>query len=1689
MNATLFRKSPALVEPLEQRIAPAVLTDLTPVVVGTPILLDANPNTPAPAGITAGLNGALLMFVEKGSCLVFTNDFNGNNQIDFNEITGIAAGDGLRLISFVDIHGDIVTNLRPDGTLTDSDGVAANGRDGQILLNSKIESIQLRSVRQDELPIGTALEDKIALSSYSIFGNIYAGGGFGTLDGGLLIDESGVAAQQARFNGDDALAVWVETKPQIGSIRVGSAASGRFFSFGAGLADETAGQLQVFTPPSNSAGADIINIRALDPSSQFNLGTLQAGDGGFNGRGGDIVNAFLNGDTAGGYGLIAGNAGPGPTGQRGGNIDNWVDFGSVTSEVIIKTGNGGQGLVGRGGDGGNITFGNILPIDHDNDPTTPPITPESAVSVAGRLKITLGDGGAGLTGGGNGGSFPTGKFTTNEPTLTFPIKTVSSWHRPGDIGQLFSVDENGAPLPNTDSRYHALRGIDFDGDGAHDIVYTTTQSGGIQANALVVLFGNPLAPGSFDPDRTLFLDAPDNPEALTVGDFNNDGRPDIAVASGTFSTQGIQVILSVYDPVDTTKFVGFSDSIYSPLPAVGGDRAQIISANTPAELPHAYSILEIASGDFDGDGATDMGVMTTLGFFMMRGDLDQGPNGTVARQFGRFFSDTASNIGGFVPADIAVVPPDDNVVGEFPVIKASALVDGGVDIVFAAVQGSQISAYTYTNAVMVLQTVSLGQVDTNRELSDMDNTVNPPRGKTDKISLADASAKDFTFLDTNGDGFAELSILTASPEGYLVNKADTNGLAFVELPSPPNPPGTFRADIFETFTSNKYDDGSPNAGLNPDENRGIRIGGRTGPSNFGLGLSDGGLVGILTHTEFNGVRNINNVMVIDYERDPDNVDPVQANILRFTAQPTPVPAGEAANFLTVSFGGAQFIEFRNPDQTVRAFDTYIANYTTLTTPPPPPPNPEPVAGPSPTTFILGGPTKDRGLPYVPVMLGSGNLLVAFLDRNGFFITAGDGGDSTNGPGGRGGSIGNSLRFDPTLGTAVGTFDIEVPAFAQFFAAVRLLAGDGGDGFRDGGAGGTLSGVSVRHAVGTDTISNSGLLLAGQGGNSIKGKGGVGGDVKAVFIEGGELFIAGQGGNGVVGGKGGSVLGNRFGLDDTLVGATRDSVESSAVAVFAGNGGAGVRLGGEGGSINGFTPRFLFNLSGTDSLLHLRAGDGGNATIGNGGRGGSVLDASPVSDGNNLNGTIFVLAGSGGNGTRGGDGGAIRDFINEGTGESTAFSTTFLAGNGGIGTSGAGGLGGSITNVRSAGTGVGFQFYFDLSNPEGLEFLGDALLPFIEIVPFSRMVAGEGGTSLGGAGGNGGSLLNVLGTSATSSFVMAGGRGGDGLSRGGHGGSVMNATANAGAEDIVASVFGFPITKPQVLIIAGEGGDAYSGVSRSTDPLVPGRKAPVAGNGGSISNFEHPVGSEVNVHLIAGNGGNTPNAGSTQDVKNKVGRGGSITNINVAGNIGDTGNPVDPDAEGPLEPDGAPIKPYNAVNERLSDFVRTSVVGTPEVPSGLGVSIPLINGQTGNVGIVVGAKGSVRDGDNDGRLDPAPDSPGSIPNGSLLNVTAANIMSAVAGHVDRIASIQVLKNVRITTVGGEYGSDRDVDTTGATQSPDGVPYSIGPIETSLDYIDSDGNHSDTPEVGGRLVDGAIVAKGSRAPQSDRDFPIG
>ncbi|MEA3210007.1 MAG: large repetitive protein [Chthoniobacter sp.] len=1569
---------------MEQRIAPAILTGFTQASHGSAIPLDADPSTPYARGLSTSTNGgSYLLYVEKGSALVYTTDLNNNGQVDFNEITGIAAGDGLRLISFVDIHGDIVTNLNPDFTLTDSDNDASNGRDGRVLLNNTIEKITLRSVTQADVAPTTNPSDRLALSSYSIFGNIYAGKGFGALDGGLIVDDSGGSTLQVpKFDGLLSTNLYVPSHATIGSIDVGTAASGQLFSFGTaapglglGVVPNPApgapdrfnvhGQMEPFTPPAGQAGADIITVKSATASG-FDLGTLHAGDGGMGARGGNVVNVNLKGDNAGGYRIIAGNGALGATGGQGGSIMNFADAGSITSAVILRSGDGGEGLIGAGGNAGSIQF----------DQTAPQ-------NLNARFITILGNGGAGFTNGGAGGSQTTATITVPEGAVSpFTLGLSSTTHTNGEI----YVEQAGS---------HELRGFDFDHDGFNDLVYSTAQP-----DQLVVLFGLP--DGTFDTRSALYLNSPVKAQAFIIADLNGDGNEDVAATSSTDSNAGVSVFLSQYDPV-TGAFQGFRDTIYSPYPSL-----------TPPAYPFlqkAVPTLSLSAGDFDGDGATDLAVVTTQTdlllkksdvLLILRNDSATEPGGSA-----HFYAD-------FTIGDPSLLF---NGAGVATSLRATSVSDKGVgmqplaDALLVGRNGAKvITEIDYSSGTIFTNTISLGQVDTDRNLSTV--------GKKDHVGLQDATLQDFTVIDMNNDGLADIVALSKNPTGYLVTfqgalvGGNATALSSYDFnpASSPNVPNTI------------------NPGVNADgDNNGIKISGSDG-----LGLSDT-LVGILPTNADNdgGMSRVNDVAVIDYAGLPKPV----INEIAFAAV---VPNDNSQ----ASVAGAYGILLAPGDKSILAYDSYL---------------PDPTA-PQFIQYDFGYPVKNDPLNDLIEADGDLNALLRFgipdfydLQHQGIFFTGGNGGEGLIGKGGNGGVIGNTLT--QTNGVIASSINVTLPKNQAYEGTVRFVGGDGGKGFREGGDGGKVSGVFVTYKAGTTLFTSNVLLIAGDGGESVTKTGGKGGNLQAFSVATGEVFVAGNGGDGVIGGVGGSVVGNAIpGLTDVNGNFTAGSnVEDVLIVAAGGNGGNGIKRGGDAGGVSKFSARIL-SAGGLEAVQYI-GGIGGNAVSGPGGRGGSVVDSSPVLDANNLVGDILLRGGAGGRGTTGGAGGTVQNFVNTpGTGGNPTSLAAF-GGNGGLGTAGNGGAGGGITNVQATVGGAGFEYDFDFSDPQILESFFDAVV-LVNPSAFSRMIAGNGGKGFGGKGGDGGTITGSTAGATSSSFMVAAGAGGDGLRSGGDGG------------DVSSSAFDSAGGTSKLLIIAGQGGDAYSGNVSAAKPLRYGGVAGAGGQGGDITGINQLSGTTVHVDLIAGNGGNTINDGSSQSVTSNVGNGGSIKNSFFAGNIGNV------DAT-------TAIRAYNDINfgQQVADFVATQVAA------------PLFNldDTFGNVGIVVGAKGRVQDENHDGILDP---STGGT-NGSVSDLTAAQLMSAVAGSVDRIASIASLTNVKVTAQGAVFGADKLVDSgdltlpravrPDRTMSGDGVPYS-----TALDYLTPADTHTPTPVGGGRLVDGAIIAANVRPLKSTRDF---
>lgn len=1530
--------------------------------------------------------GAYLLYIEKGSALVFTTDFNNNGTLDENEITGIAAGDGLRMTLFTDVHGDIVTNLRERViggntvlTLSDSDNNGINDPvqlkgDGRVLLNNAIEKIELRTLTVDDLPDQNAdglVDDRdvklrVAPTSFSIFGNIYAGRGFGVATdptSGLIIDSSGAANY-------DVLLGAAEVHPTIGSIKVGTAASGEWFSFGVSRNDDVAGTLQRFTPLPGQKGADIAYVRAADANTLFNLNSLKAGDGGAGGAGGDIVGVTLNADDSGGYEIIAGNGGRGATGGAGGSILQFTDLGSHTGKVVFKSGSGGTGTTGAGGNAGDFTF--------------------ETMNIYGFVNIELGDGGTGFTSGGAGASLLTGTFTQN---IT-----------PYNAGAGYGTSH----MPDTSTgTYQPLIGnqqaIDFNGDGYGDFVYTT-----IGTSQLVVVLGGDATPNNttdnlhaFDSER-IYLSGVRNAEAMTVADLNGDGHPDIAVGSIDASNRsGIVVFLSKFEDLNNdgildssedlnhngvNDFLGFYEGRFSTLPQLNGFDTDALVSKDPytKNEPQPYKVQDtlykatsipigdIAAGDFDGDGRPELAVTANYNgtevLLFLTADIEDDDLSGKPVYTGQFYADYGAKR---IETPGGTTPPDprkpyitlfDGLPGH-AMIEATALSDSADhDVILvgtrdlskdgqgaSALYSASIATIEYTTRASVEQGgkfvaqspqpigfFSLGVVDRNRGA---------------EIDLEGAFPLDFTVVDYDEDGFTDVIAITGDTAGfgYMVgSKGDGTGIGL---------------DVSHDLTTGSYN------------NAGFFFGAFYIPHDSAV------------------------IRAIDGDAD-GTVDDV-------------VVLG------TYPGGGGDVLEFIEGTAQASNF-LYTFSGPSL--------SPE-----GPHLADVWYPTAaNLAEPVVAYAQGTSNIrfesLVAGVARNGYSIpnsepgykiVAGDGGNSIVGNGGVGGGIGFGSKLmsfttiDPVTGLEVSASDLQGSVQFNIDGKISLVAGKGGDGFAKGGKGGGIVGVVSR---GESDVS----AIAGDGGRGVSAAGGEGGSIAAISLNGGYNIHAGNGGTGYIGGKGGSVIGNGTNLgsgkiivDVTIPGG--DNLTKS-LTVLAGRGGDGTRGGGVGGSILNFRSEL------DASFVRMEAGDGGNSVGGTGGLGGSITGSSPTI-GSIISSDIALIAGNGGSGYRGGAGGSVTSFLFKPASTNDNVRPTLLsvvAGHGGSGIAGSGGRGGDVSNID-------------------VPTKGSVNEPTLEPYNYNRILAGNGGASAGDNGGTGGNITNVKTTAGQAAYAVVAGAGGSGLRIGGKGGNVLDTTVEIGSS-----------TRGKVLVAAGAGGDASALIPNVNDPLSMveqaqkafGGRAGHGGDGGSITNFNQLGNIFAHVDLVAGDGGSSLHYGTVFDKTPVVGRGGDITHIRLAG---DAGN-IDPTVA---------IKSYNNIlgGESMASWVEDTIRNNTEATKAKPATL---SDSTGNVGVVVGASGRIKSvfDPNSGDFKSQPATfPKRDGNGDLVDFTAGNLLSAVAGSVDRIAVIHAARGITVTK--GTLGADKAV---------------VGQFE----YYDANGTLTPVPVRDGRLGDGALIA---------------
>jgi hypothetical protein len=275
---------------------------------------------------------------------------------------------------------------------------------------------------------------------------------------------------------------------------------------------------------------------------------------------------------------------------------------------------------------------------------------------------------------------------------------------------------------------------DFNGDGKPDMAV-----GDFQANTVSILLGN--GDGSFTVTAASPISVGMDPGALAVGDFNHDGKLDLMVANSGDKT--------------ITVFLGKGDGTFTQ------------AAGSPMSVGAAINTFAV--GDFNGDGKLDVAAASNVGTVLILlgngdGTFTQGTSAPVARSA----SIAAADFNGDGKLDLAVTDFHDSTV---------TILLGKGDGTFTPVSGCC--------GTSTPQTLTLGLV-----VADFNND-----GKLDiALAIQNENTLDYvTMLMGNGDGtFVSTDFAAHMPQDpAAIVAGDFNGDGKLDIATASDPDGEF----------------------------------------------------------------------------------------------------------------------------------------------------------------------------------------------------------------------------------------------------------------------------------------------------------------------------------------------------------------------------------------------------------------------------------------------------------------------------------------------------------------------------------------------------------------------------------------------------------------------------------------------------------------------------------------------------------------------------------------------------------------------------------------------------------------------------------------------------------------------------------------------------------------------------------
>jgi hypothetical protein len=1160
------------IEPLEPRIAPAILVNGGNLLGGK-----GNPTT---GQTSVGGNSVTLVTVLKGEALVFFNSANPG------VITGISVGPNTKLDINGDVSGDIVTNLMPNGQLSDSDHNPSNGENGGVLMPYNFLGLTTHPVSDELGSVGRIIAGG-SIKNINVAGSlagVYAGDGVfkSTTNGEVDINTGGIDFNPIvpgiqdiiRLHAGDAQSIAV---PNITNVTV--------------------------------AIADHLQIVAGDGKGQYH--------GGIGNSGGSITDVTIVTTAPSDLStpaifLQAGNGAKGAQNRLGGDggaVTQYTDQGS-TSFVKVETGNGGADSGGTGGAGGSFT--------------------DSSISSSAVLyQILVGNGGAGGTGGAGGsintigftdalaGQVPliaTGDFNGDGLPDVLLVNTVTG-NATLSAGLLTSgsVNNNSTEAPFEVVLHPAASGetsfikpegsvpsdlvaADLNGDGKLDFVvsYSSSDNLGVFLND-----GN----GQFTASS---VPLPASPTKIAVGEYLNNGHADIAVLTAGNVQKGSTTL---------------SSQLYV---AEGTGTGAFPTVSTPDNF--AGVATDLVSGQLNGAGGTDLAVGFKSGLvdtFLANGAPTGAPFTEAASLFA--FDGPVSNLDitdgtllAFTVNSIGNAPAANPPLTAIPLVQLLTVTSSGglqMGVAFVPAEGLPLAAH-FIGSADAIGVVSAGGV----------SIYTPAPGNT-YTAIADVgSTGELTnFVTSVNNGAFQLDAIGASSSRFYSTHGDLGSLGTLNTLLPFDIPGE---PFITNITAGAGGNGAAHNGgaggsitgltftqsFGPGvEQAGARLDltiatGAGGASHHGTGGAGGGLQSValsLNPADFTGNQDSTTLAVLSTGQGGTGATGGNGgNISKLTSNSIFDQTG-AGDAVVVNAVAMQLLTGNGGNGTAGAGGSGGSIKLSANQP-----------------SLSGVSTYDivSSTPFAPALL----------------VQSGNGGNGTT-TGGDGGSLINIQ----TQNAAAGGASVK----ENELGSASIISGSGGSGgSRNGGDGGAITNLNV--AVQSQTLGvevntsqyilNSGgtlLVTSGNGGLSKRGLGGAGGTItqaSVASVDGdgfrnddpeyfdtyfGEppglidpFYGAGVIVHGGAGGSGGHGGGAGAGIDGLNVNSP-SGADVYAAILLAGNGGKAVHSGpgGAGGSITGVTQS-----QDVDSSLNLIQGGNGGAGIGgHGGAGGSVSDVSAV----------------------------------------------------------------------------------------------------------------------------------------------------------------------------------------------------------------------------------------------------------------------------------------------------------------------------------------------------------------------------------------------------------------------------------------------------------------------------------------------